>query len=645
MLAIENLSKRFGSQILFQNAAFSLSEQERIGVVGPNGAGKSTFFKILMGEEDVDEGKVHIPNHYRILLMKQEWHPEKGDTILGSSLKVFKLWFEAKNNMESLGKKLESDESFLASYHEAESEFLSLGGYQVEVEVKEILSGLGFKPHQFDQQTHTFSGGWRMRCYLAGLLVQKADLLLLDEPTNHLDMDSVVWFENFLQNYPKSIMLISHDRRLVQTLSKKILEFSPPKLTLWPGSLSKFEANKSLRMDQLEKEITHKSREMEKLQNFARRFGAKASKARQAQNKLRNASHFEDEIQKLKAEMPIDSVRVSKFSLQLNKRQPKVCMQIEKAVFGYSPETPLFSIDKGLIESGKKIGIIGDNGVGKSTFLKTCAGEIKVLSGKLDIYAGAKISLFGQHRMEELPLSLKAIDYLIGESDKESISQIRSIAASLGMGQNDLDKVIGVLSGGEKARVSLARILLQKPDVLLLDEPTNHLDLEACDSLVAGLKTYNGTVLVVSHNRDFLDALVEQLFWMGEGRVEIHLGNYHDYELRKAGLEKEAPTERVETEKKPQDYKAQKEQKKLEAQMRQQKAQAKKKITEDLLELEKQTLEMETEVKEIDAFLMDPQNKDAADFSEKLKRRARLADKLELNEQAWLTLQQSLENN
>ncbi|MCB0271780.1 MAG: ABC-F family ATP-binding cassette domain-containing protein [Bdellovibrionales bacterium] len=642
MLSIENISKKFGPQVLFQGASFSLGNRERIGLLGPNGAGKSTFFKILMGIEDMDGGQIHTPSSYRMLLMEQEWHPQPNDTVVEASLKVFEDWHNAKTKLEKIAKDLEKDANLLVEYQAAENQFLSLGGYQIPSEIKEILSGLGFTEDHFDQEAVTLSGGWRMRCYLAGLLIQKADLLLLDEPTNHLDMDSVVWFENFLMSYPHSVMIISHDRRLIETISDKILEFSPPKLTLWPYGLKKFEASKEERMEQIQKEVLHKQREIDKHKNFARRFGANATKARQAQNKLKTAEYFEEEMEKLQEAMPIEAKRKSKFRLELTKRQPKVCMKIEKASFGYDEGASLFSIDHVWIESGKKIGVIGDNGVGKTTLLKSLAGELDPLDGKVDVHQGSTISLFTQHRMEELPLNGVAIDYLIEKSNNQSISFVRSVAAGLGLSDVDMEKNISVMSGGEKARLSLSNILLQKPDILLLDEPTNHLDLEACDSLIAGLKEYEGTVIVVSHNRDFLDSMVNQIVHLKNGTAQMHLGNYSDFAQRT----QTTTMFEVAKPQKDQDNKSKKskEEKRQQAQARQEKSKVKSDLLAQVKELDENMDAYKEEMREIDAFLIKPDKKGSMLFADKLKRRGRLQDKLELSEQKWFELQEELES-
>ena len=642
MISVENLTKRFGAQVLYHNASFSLGERERIGLIGPNGAGKSTFFKILTQKEDVDQGKVHIPNHYRILLMEQEWLPETGDLIVESGLKVFESWHQAFSKLKDLEERLAQDPTHMKAYEEAQDIFLSLGGYHVEHELKEILSGLGFKDSDWSKETSSLSGGWRMRVYIAGLLIQKADLLLLDEPTNYLDIDSVIWFEQFIMDYPNSMMIISHDRRMIDRVSKKILEFSPPKMTLWPYGLKKFESSKAERMLQLENEITHKKREIEKLQTFAKRFGAKASKARQAQSKLKSASFIEDELIKLKEQMPLESSRHSQFKISLDKRQPKICVEINQGVFGYDTAKPLFSIEKVAIESGNKLGIIGDNGIGKTTFLRSIAGELPLLAGTLNVHSKCDMSLFSQHRMEELPAHIKALDYLSQHLQHHSISMMRGIAASLGLNQLDLDKPIEVLSGGEKARLSLARILMQKPDILLLDEPTNHLDLHACDSLIEGISDYQGTVIVVSHNRDFLDAMVNQVYHFKDGRVDIHEGSYSDFVGRDdlGVTSKEASTQQRSSS----SQKKSKEAKRLEAQARQDKSNQAKSLKADIQTIESEIQDYKIEIREIDEFLIKPDKQGSRLFSEKLKNRKRLEEKLEKRESQWLKKNEALEN-
>ena len=418
MISIDNVAKQFGDQVLFRNAGFAVGPGERIGVVGPNGAGKTTFFRMLAGELLPDEGEIRTPKNYRVAQLRQEWLPRQGDTVLEAALREFAPWFEAREAMNRIeGQLSESpNEKLVERYLEIEHQFSILGGHQVEQTARELLAGLGFGSGQFGQPAVQLSGGWRIRCHLAGLLLQEADLLLLDEPTNHLDIRSVKWFEEFLEQYRHSFMLISHDRRLVQRLARSILEFAPPQLTLWPGSLRQYETLKQQRIDQLEATIANKQKEVERLEDFARRFRAKATKARQAQNRLKTADHYQQQIEELRESMPVVSRRPASFRLELERRLPSRVLEFEKAVFGYGAGHPLFELPQCLIEGGRKIGIVGVNGAGKSTFLKCCAGELPLLSGSLRSSDQVSTGFFAQHRMEELPLQIVTLDYLEEQS-------------------------------------------------------------------------------------------------------------------------------------------------------------------------------------------------------------------------------------
>ncbi len=641
MLSVEGIAKSFGPQVLFSPTTFSVGERARIGLIGPNGAGKSTFFRILVGEEHADEGEIRFPKHYRVAYMQQEWSPKPKDTVLEATLSEFGAWDQARKRLDALAHDLES-EGGASAYHEAETQFYGLGGYAIEQRAKEILAGLGFEPEEFDQPARNLSGGWRIRCHIAGLLLQEADLLLLDEPTNHLDVETVVWLENFLLNYPHSVMIISHDHRLISRIATDILEFAPPSLTLWPGTLKQYESQKNIRIEQLEAAITNKQREIDRMEDFVRKFRAKATKARQAQSRLKTSNHYQEELAELKASMPVISKRPARFSLPLRQRLPKAVLEVEKCVFGYHTEKPLFDLKHLLIEAGKKIGVIGVNGVGKTTFLKTCAGELPPLSGNLKRGMGVEVGYFAQHCMEQLPREMSIFDYLSGSTEGNTISQLRGVAASLGLTANDVDKQISVLSGGEKARTTLSQILLRRPGLLLLDEPTNHLDLDACDALVKGLSDYEGTVLVVSHNRDFLDELVDFILEVRPGEAILHHGNYSDWHKKREG-ELSPASPKDSTLEKTHKSKDRKEQRRREAEIRNAKSADRRKLQTEFKQVEKDLDRYRKECKELEAKLCDPEQMKDPEFPQWLKRQGYLALRTEHLEEKWLELAEEIE--
>ena len=645
MLSIDNVSKGFGGQTLFDNANFAIGDGERIGVIGPNGAGKTTFFRMLMGDELPDEGQIRAPKNYRMAQLQQEWLPTEGDTAIEATLREYRPWFETRLALHDIQEKLDhsSDAKELARYQQIESRFSFLGGHDVEQTARELLSGLGFKADQFDQPAMQLSGGWRIRCHLAGLLLQNADLLLLDEPTNHLDIESVRWFEEFLNQYPGSFMIISHDRRLIQKLATSVLEFAPPQLTLWPGSFKQFESLKEQRIQQLESTIANKQKEVDRLEDFARRFRAKATKARQAQNRLKTAGHYHEQIADLRKSMPAVVRRPANFGIQLKRRLPRKILEFKDATFGYSEDAPLFNLADCLIEGGKRIGIVGVNGVGKSTFLKGCSGELKLLSGEVTRHEQVSAGFFAQHRMEELPGPTVTLDYLEDLRDGQTITTLRTLAACLGLTANDLEKRIEVLSGGEKARVSLTRILLSRPELLLLDEPTNHLDLEACDALTSGLATFQGTLLVVSHNRDFLDSLVDYILEIKPGEAVLHHGNYSDWLARQQELELGKPAAAREGKAAKPKGKKSVEQKRIEAQERQQRSNRVRTIRKQLADAEAQVKECADEIKELDATLCLPESTKDPQFSEWLRRHAERTASLGELERRWVELSEEFE--
>ena len=598
---------------------------------------------MLVGDELPDDGEIRTPRNYRMAQLRQEWLPQEGDTVLEAALREFKPWFEARESLRKLEELLtdSGDDGHLTRYHTVENEFSFLGGHHVEQSAKELLTGLGFEVAQFEQPATQLSGGWRIRCHLAGLLLQEADLLLLDEPTNHLDIESVKWFEEFLKQYAHTFMIISHDRRLIQRLANNIIEFAPPQLTLWPGSFKQYEQQKQQRIEQLEATIGNKQKEVERLQDFARRFRAKATKARQAQNRLKTADHYLKQITELQEAMPMVVRRPASFRLEIGRRLPRRVMEFEHAVFGYSADKPLFELPQCLIEGGKKIGIVGVNGVGKSTFLKGCAGELPLLKGQLHRDPQITIGFFAQHRMEELPGGGATLDYLDDQSFGNPVTRVRTLAACLGLSASDLDKRIEVLSGGEKARVSLTRILLSHPGLLLLDEPTSHLDLEACDALKRGLATYEGTLLVVSHNRDFLDSLVDYILEIRPGEATLHHGNYSDWLARQEGSVPLPPPEAVKK-KKPTGKKSS-EQKRLEAQQRQQRSNNLKEVRKRVAAAELHLVQCNEEIAQLDSKLCLPDSPQNPEFSSWLRRHAELTTQLADREKRWLEVSEELE--
>ncbi len=640
MLSVEELSKSYGPQTLFRGASFSVGERARIGLVGPNGSGKSTFFEMLIGEEAHEEGTIRFPRNYTIAHMKQEWEPKANDTIVEAALREHATWYRCRTHLiqcsNDLGKN--PTDPLMAKYQKAETNFLALGGYGVEQLAREMLAGLGFKEEQLDHPAAFLSGGWRIRCHLAGLLIQQADLLLLDEPTNHLDVETVVWFESFLMHYPKAVMIISHDHRLISRVASEILEFAPPSLTLWPGTLKKYEELKTIRLEQLGATISNKEKEVARLEDFVRRFRAKSTKARQAQSRLKTSGHFQEELKELKKDLPVISKRPARFHLELRAKLPRTVLEIQEGQFGYRKDEPLFDLDRCVVEGGKKIGVIGVNGVGKSTFLKSCAGELPVLKGEIKRPERVTVGYFAQHSMEQLPMAMSALDFLMA-SGSGNISEVRGVAASLGLTANDMEKEISVLSGGEKARTTLARILLSRPGLLLLDEPTNHLDLDACEALVRGLADYEGTVLVVSHNRDFLDSLVEYILEIEPGKATLWHGNYSRWFEKSNQMEK-GKVRATPNQKSSQinDELSWKEKKQKEAKERQVRSAEKRKQKKQIETLERKLENYKKERQELEAKLCDPVQLKDPECPNWIKRHQYLANRVEQLEDEWLEL-------
>ena len=526
MIRLENLSKSFGTKSIADDLNFQFPARERLAIVGPNGAGKTTLLNMICGIEEPDSGRVDIPKDVVIGYLPQYPNPNPEPTILAECMAGYQTLYDLKHRLEQLSHNLSEDAQALHEYEQTEAQMRALDGYALESKAASILNGLGFGSHRFEQSPRELSGGWRMRLELARIFIRPIDFIVLDEPTNHLDLPSLVWVENYLKNFPGTVLFVSHDRSLLNRLANHILHLSHGELHSYPGNFDQFLVQKEERAQQSQAQLDNLRRKRQQMESFVERFGAKASKASQAQSRVKM-------IERLKAlEEQVDvGQQENSVSFRLPDALPsdRVLLDVHDLAIGY--DHPLAEQVSLQIERGQKIAIIGANGIGKSTLLKTIVGHLPSLNGKLNTSTRTQIAYYSQDPEDLLDQNRTILDNVLQISDKIGEPAARSILGAFLFRSEDVFKPVNVLSGGEKARVALACLLLREANLLLLDEPTNHLDMTSVEVLVEAVSKYSGTCLFVSHDRDFIDAICTHVFVMlPDGRHHLFAGNLADYQ-------------------------------------------------------------------------------------------------------------------
>ncbi len=542
MIQLSGAGKRFGHKLLFENTDWLITARDRVGLVGANGTGKSTLMKVLAGLDSFDYGSLIVAKGTTAGYLPQDGLSLSGRTVFAECMSVFDDLRVMEQEMETLLHKFaeldhESPEYAAVAdrYHGLEHEFQTRGGYSIEAEVGRVLMGLGFGKEDWQRQTEEFSGGWQMRLALAKLLLQKPNLLLLDEPTNHLDLEARNWLEEYLRDYPHALVLISHDRYFLDVVVNKIAEIWNKRFWFYVGNYDKFLAQKTQRNEQLQAAYKNQRDRIEQLEVFINRFRYQATKAKQVQSRIKELEKIE------RIEIPPEEKTIH-FSFP----QPKPSGRIVAEFAGVAKTYParadgrsggkeVFRDVNFLIEKGDRIALVGVNGAGKSTLIKLLAGTERATRGEYKLGYNVEADYFAQDQYKELDAGASLIDDLGAASPRSTQTELRSLLGCFLFSEDDVFKKIGVLSGGERGRYALLRLLLHPANFLLLDEPTNHLDLRAKDVLLDALVDYTGTVVFVSHDRYFIDKLATRVFEIGDGKVEVHPGNYEDYLWRKHG--------------------------------------------------------------------------------------------------------------
>jgi len=602
MLTLSEICKAYGGKVLFSDVTLQINREDRIGLVGPNGAGKSTLFGIILGEEEADTGEVTKERNANLGYLPQESAPVGDETVIELATAISEEFVALRNVIMAEDPSEHEDEV----HDDAHSRFYELDGYQLYAKAKKILSGLGFKEKDFERKACELSGGWVMRAHLAKLLVQEPDLLILDEPTNHLDLEALLWFQNYLKSYKGGIIVISHDREFLNDIVSEIVEIRQNKLFRYRGNYDEFLIQREANEAQLLAAYKNQQKEIAKLQHFADRFRAKATKSSQAQSKLKQIERMD------KIEAPTSDTSKIKFSFPQPQRSGQKVITLENIHQAYGENVVYSGIDF-LAERGQRMVLVGPNGAGKSTLLKILAGVLEPQKGERTLGLNVKAGYYSQYRVEMLDPKRSVLDEALDTPSAVSEQFVRTLLGSFLFRGDDVFKKVSVLSGGEKSRLALVKLLLDPPNLLLMDEPTTHLDMASIDALIYALKQFQGTLIFISHDVYFIRALGDLVVHINEGRLTHYAGDYQYYldktsaTSARAALTSGSPNESLEqtpkTQKSTTDRKAQK---RLEAQQRQAKALKVKTQQQKVSSLEKEIDEAESCQAKIVAELEDP---------------------------------------
>jgi ATPase subunit of ABC transporter with duplicated ATPase domains len=526
MIRLDSVSKQHGKQILFLEASMSVNRGEKVGLVGPNGSGKSTIFRMVMKEEPSDGGSVVIDRNIAIGYFSQDVGEMSGRSVLDETMagagEVGAVALELHSLEHAMADPTRTDlDTVVERFGEVQARFDELDGYGLESRAREILAGLGFDPEVVDGDVGKLSGGWKMRVALARILLMKPDALLLDEPTNHLDLESILWLEKFLHDFQGALVMTSHDRELINRLCNKIVEIDGGDLTTYSGNYDFYEKQREIAAVQQEAQYARQQAMLAKEEAFIARFKARASHAAQVQSRVKK-------IEKIEKVEPPKRRRVVEFEFPKPPRSGDDVAKLSAARKVYGKRVVYESLDF-LVRRRERWCVMGVNGAGKSTLLKLIAGESKPDSGSVTIGASVKLGYFAQHAMDVLDGQLTIIATLEAAYPRASLGSLRTLCGAFGFSGDDVEKPVRILSGGEKARVVLARMLFDPPNFLVLDEPTNHLDLATKEMLMAALQDFEGTMLFVSHDRHFLAALSNRVLELTPEGPRTYGGGYTEY--------------------------------------------------------------------------------------------------------------------
>ena len=524
LLALNNVSFSFGARQMLDEVNIQIGENERIGLVGPNGAGKSTLLRLIMGEYSIDGGNIQKANDATIGFFNQDLLSfSTNNSILSVVMTAYEKAVAVETLMNEILKALESqpdNEKLLDQYANALHDFETAGGYEMEHKSAEILEGLGFSTTDLQRSYNTFSGGWRMRVLLAKMMLQQPDILMLDEPTNHLDLPSIEWLERYLSSYPGTVIIVSHDRYFLDRMVTRIVELFQQDLISYSGNYSFYEVEKETRMEFLEREYENQQKYIDQQERFIERFKAKATKAKQAQSLMKKLDRIE------RIELPTTSQPKMNISFAVDVQPGKIICDVKNASKSYG-DLQILNNTSFEIDRGDKIALIGANGKGKSTLMRIIAGTEK-FEGSRSGWHNVKESFYAQHQLESLDLENTLLEEMKLCGSGKTELELRQLLGCFLFSGDDVFKKIKVLSGGEKARVALSKVIAGKANFLLLDEPTNHLDIQSVDLLIEALNKYQGTYILISHDRYFVSRTANKYWEIEDGKVNEFKGSYDE---------------------------------------------------------------------------------------------------------------------
>ena len=606
MLTISQVTKSFGADVLFEEVSLQVNRGDRLGLIGANGSGKSTLFSLILGRDDPDRGTIQLQKNARMGFLPQENAPVGEETVLQlATLRDLRTLDLVQSGTNS--DPVETD-------------------FEREVKAKRVLSGLAFRTKDFDRPAKEFSGGWIMRAHLARLLVDEPDLLLLDEPTNHLDLETVVWLQKYLHTYSGALLLISHDRAFLNALVTRIVELDRQQLSFYTGNYDDFVIQKEARRSQQLAAYKNQQRQIDKLQTFIDRFGAKSTKAAQAQSKRKELARIE------RIDAPENESASIRFRFPQPSRSGARVITLAHVTHAYG-ETKVYTDLNLEVERGQRTVLVGPNGAGKSTLLKLIAGVIPVQAGRRELGYNVELGYFSQHRVEMFDLSRAVLAEASDVSKPVAEQTVRSQLGAFLFSGDDVFKPVSVLSGGEKSRLALAKLLLDPPNFLVMDEPTTHLDMRSIEALISALSQYEGTLVFVSHDVHFIRSIATSVLHVQPGQIRFYPGSY-DYFAEKAAadsnkvsnISSEAPPRSE-----PSTRNQEKERKRLEAEARQQRSQKERELRSKLQQIEKRILELEERQQQLVVALQES-NGSTSEQSLELKR---VADELGMLMPEW----------